>query len=926
MQMYYWVDDWAMTYKVLYPEEAPGNMGPGIFGTGPYRYLVTPFIALYPLFGFNAFAYFAIGWILYFLAAVSVYLLAKELTQKHIIGVAASSIFASGYIGAHALYRLTNSYQTVGATLFICLTVWVFARFLRTQKNIFLWVSLALYITSMELFWIRTHGLFLSLLAVTILYKISNNTRISTKKILTCLFPFLAMFYFLYFVDPRIKIGSDLVLSGMDAIIKEGHMELFNNLMITLSNAFVPEDITYRIYAYIVSVLSKQSILTFEYMPLVVLTFVFALLPIFSIFRNIKRKSNLVFKIVNIHSLFIFLLILINLFVLWSAYQRSSLWSPRPVELFTALLGNNLTLSFLYITLRKIKSNFYTSLLIPLTLFWVLANSITLFIYSPETSLESTSRYLVPAFAGIGILYATLFFLVFSRTKAIFIISILCMTLIFYSNKEADMLIKNVSSPDKQGYGLILQEVSKVDKDTVFFVETEDDPKYKGTYLGRLPQLGISALYRYQGITTLADSYDHLFSLLESGKTNINQVHTYFFGKDGYKSTTIKMRRLLETGGEQFTLNNWSSGLPSKLEDQNLNTQTIINTSPNQTVGVNPSLETTVNYESLVPSVLEFTMAIQPLGLNNIIFPYFDITYQHSPQIGVENIDKIAPLSKKIEKLQLLSTLKEESMIQDFRNNTSVKATSSWKTTEELYLIDGREDTNWGADNNQWSSIPKPQDVIIDLGKVMNITKLVRINHHHMATPTVYSISSSIDGINWIKVLYVKSGGRKDGGEIIIDKLPAPIDTRFLKINILETFGGPGYPPAIKELWVSNLVDDIDPSLSKKIVECPFCYINNLDLAQEVIELTSSIAKARVSWETDRQSGFNITYSKEFDLILDGQPHAYKVFLPANGSTFKRLKIDSFQVPINVSFGNASIRSLSLDEIKKEALIKSFDE
>ena len=144
-QMYYWVDDLAMTYKLVWPQDALTNMAPGILGTGPYRYLITPFALLYPLFDLNPFPYFFLGWVVYFLATVSVYLLTLELTQKREPAFVAASIFASGYIGAHALYRLTNSYQTVGATALIILSVWVFLKYLPPFLPQLLWFDLYHY-------------------------------------------------------------------------------------------------------------------------------------------------------------------------------------------------------------------------------------------------------------------------------------------------------------------------------------------------------------------------------------------------------------------------------------------------------------------------------------------------------------------------------------------------------------------------------------------------------------------------------------------------------------------------------------------------------------------------------------------------------------------------------------------------------------
>lgn len=899
--MYYWVDDWAMAYKVLWPEEAPGNMGPGIFGTGAYRYLVTPFILLYHIFGFSsATPYFAIGLAIYFFAAVAVYLLVKELVGKHSLALGAAVIFASGYVGAHALYRLTNSYQTAGGALFITLTAWLVAKYYRTLKKSFYWLAFLLYILTIEIFFIRSHGIVFVVLAIALFFSARKLTRRSLATLILEQIPFVAIWYFMYFVDPRVLQQSGLVLGGIEPVLKGGHWELLTNYLITIGNALVPDPIIGWLY---------QSLGMF---PLALL-FVLFLVPI--VFHLVWRRvrSGVVAGI---------LLLLSFLFVRWSGTRSSSLWNPRDIELFTSMLGAGilaLSIWFAYIFRKESASR-----LIPFGIFWLLVSSATLFIYSPQTNLESTSRYLLPSFVGIGMFYAGLFTITARRLFFLPLIA-LSLVLIILSNKEAQSLLKNVSIPDKEGYKLLQNEVMNVDKNSIFYVETADDPKFKGNILGRLPQLGISAIFRYHGITQVADSYDHLFSLLSNDPNRLGQTHTFFFGEGGYSSTTERLRKLLIDGQDSASVANWGSSLGGKEKNGAIQSQTVLGIfTDGSMVGANPILDTDLDHESLVPSVLKLTLTLEPLRVRELKFPYYDVTGQYSPL--TEILEKVSPAAPKVDKQQLLTALKAEDAIQKFRKTVKVRATSSWKTTEEIYLVDGREDTNWGAHNIQWNDGVKPQEVVIDLGGEREVTRLVRINHHYPATPTLYTVSSSADGVSWRKVLDVADNTRREGGEIIQDEFPSPINTRYLKMSIYDTFGGRGYPPAIKELWVSSLKDKVDPKLRKEVVECPFCYIPDPDTASEVIALIKNIARVRLWWQTERYPKFYLPYSQEFSVILDGKPHVYRIFLPAHGSKFERLKIDSFQVPVNISLINASIRSLTLEEIGKAGLIKTFAE
>jgi len=627
-QMYYWVDDWAMAYKVVFPQERLSNMEPGIFGSGAYRYLLTPYHLLFPILGFNASSYFTIGLILYFLATCSVYLLVREITQKYLVAFSAAAIFASGYVGSHALFRLTNLYQTVGATLLICLTTMLFAKYLRGRKHFYYWLSLFLFTSTLEIVLIRSHGLFFSIVGLATFYWLKKASQFSIRSLLIRLLPFLAVFSYLYFLDPRIESGANLITDGVNSILQ--NPKLFGNFLITFSNTLIPDQVASWMHQELLKILKREII---------------------------------------------------------------------GVNTFSMVLGGGLIMGFISLALSRWRVHKNEAILVFFSLIWIFANIIVFFIYAPTISLESTNRYLVPAFVGVGLLYSSALFLITNSQRAIIGVIAICTILIYYSSKEADHILQNVSLPDKQGYNLIQKEVDEIDGQTVFYIETEDDPKYKGNVLGRLPQYGISALYKFKGVTNIADSYDHLFTLLISKATNLDKMHTYFFGKDGYKSTTSKLRSLLVSGGEPKRLDSWWVNLPYQGNGQAINTKSVFSSSQEGTQGVNPILETEVVYDSVVPSILEFTLTLQPLNLENLDFPYRDVSKQYSN--GVD-ISKIKPLDTRIDGSQTVTVLRDESVIQEFRRLANIRATSSFKTTGENFLTDGNNNTNWGADATHW--------------------------------------------------------------------------------------------------------------------------------------------------------------------------------------------------------------------------------
>ena len=158
LNMYWWVDDWGLLFKMVHPASGPGNLGAGIWGEGAYRFLATPFIFLYSLFGTNAQPYFILGLTQYFFAAVVVYLFTKELTKNKLIALGASVIFASGYIGSYALYRLSNSYQLSEATIIVYLSALFFVKYLRNSEKKNYFYSLFLYLAALIFVFLRSPG------------------------------------------------------------------------------------------------------------------------------------------------------------------------------------------------------------------------------------------------------------------------------------------------------------------------------------------------------------------------------------------------------------------------------------------------------------------------------------------------------------------------------------------------------------------------------------------------------------------------------------------------------------------------------------------------------------------------------------------------------------------------------------------------
>jgi len=844
--MYWWVDDWGLLFKMIHPEAAPGNLGTGVFGAGPYRYLATPFILLYPVLGKWAFSYFGIGLILYFLAALSLYALGKKLTSNKFIPLASALIFASGYIGSYALYRLSNSYQLTMTAALFCITVNYLASFYDSEKWKYYFLSIVFFIITLEFFFLRANGILFILLGLGIFYFKFKRKISSLLKFVVLQIPFTFIYYFFYFIDNRVSgSASSVIISGIiKNIVIEGNYDLLGNLVITITRGLVPD-------------------------------------PIIVLFHGVAGKvgtpDNFALEFGIAFLLIIFLVFLVQLF------KRND-----------------------------------NARIIPLGIIWIIGVVFSYFVYSPANNLDSTSRYIIPALTGTALVYSTLIsFIKYRKLRITFLLAI-CSALIYLTNKEEARIVKYISTPDRQGYKMIQREVPSVDQSTFFYIGAEDDPVYKNNILGGMPQLGISIFKNYHDTTNVIDFYDNFMNLIVSSKAKISNVYTFFYSRTGYKNTTNLFRALLERKSDPTPIVSWVVDDSESLTTP-IKTKTIVSKRIADSVGINPIFETEVSYNSLVPTELKISMAINPLTSNNFVFPYFDVSGTVPSGANLLALDNMVPGLKKYDEALIIPSLLIENEKAGQLNSGKASAISSWPTTPPENLIDGREDTNWGSNNVPWNYREFPQGFTLDLGKVSAFHKFYWVNHYRLSTPTTYSIYYSVDGINWKLIKKVEKGAVREGGEIVVEEF-SEISARFLRFDVFETFGDS--PPSVREIWVSNIKVNVDPLTQKMVEGCPFCFVPSIYYYNQIMSIENNISVAQISWITDRADIYSPFYSKEFRIYLDGKVHNYTIYLPAQGTLYKKLKLSNFPVPAEITLSQSTIRSLSLEEIRQLGLFK----
>lgn len=922
--MFYWVDDWGLLFHMVHPNILPGN-----FGHPAYRYAVSPFEFLYPFFGLNAESYFFVGFIQFYLLTIAVFLFMRSLTKSTWMGLCTGLIFSAGYIGSYAMYRLSNSYQLIEATAFIIFTVWTMHKYLSDKKLKYYLFSLTFFVATLELFFLRAQALFLIVLATSIFL---GNFNLSKKSVLSFVrlhVPFLAIYYFFYFLDPRVTPGGsnssrDAMQGALKTIWSQSHFELLNNFLISVTNAVIPQTITANIHLYL-----TRHVSPLDTQPTIMLLIPGLVVTLAMVLHYLKTRKNLVISLLGL-----FVLGVSTVFTVWSSEIKNSVWNPSKLELFTAALGSAffVFLSWMYFALRN-KEQF--ARLIPVGIIWVFVTVLGYYIYSPTSNLDSTSRYLIPGFVGTALLYSSFFYLlpklfVLNSKNKIVMCALVLLTvwsLTAQARKEQSQIIKTVSEPSKMGFAAIQNELGekKISEESTFYYETVDDPVLTGNLLGGMPYIATAIAADFKDSATIADSYEHLYFLLNSEKGKLENTYTFFASHNSFTNTTDQLRNLLTHKTLPVVLKNWQIEDGITVNDSFVKSTTLIPLQRGM-IGVNPQAELVdLNYPSLTPVEVVIKMTTQPHLAASLGYPYLDYSSKNPTVLELNTLknNRIEPLQH-FAVSQVVETLANQKEKQTMRQMAHISATTEGKTTEAINLTDGNPNTNWSAYDARWNYNERPQEITIDLGTSSpNIKKLFWVNHYTPATPTKYTISHSGDGLSWTEDVKVENGPRIEGGQTVSEELQN-IKARYLKFSIYDTYGGTGYPPAIDEIWVSTTNSEVDSETQTKILSCVYCFIETAEEANKIKNLLDGIAKAKIWWTSDAREAYHSEYSKEFEITLDSREHTYTVHIPAVGTKLENIKIDNFPIPLDLKISQMTIRSLTLSELKEKKLIKNF--
>lgn len=849
-----WQDDNGLFFKLAHIGENTGYLSAGPFGSGPYKYIATPYIPIYHFFGYNTVAYFLLTFGIYFCTTIVVYNVYKRILGKR-GGRVAAILYAAGYIASDGFIRLFNSVVTSVSVVTISLFFLSYWNYLKKLKIRWYALSLSFYFLSVELARGRTHYLIGIVFLFEILYIAKK--KISWKAFLNTflrVIPFTFIFwkYFVLHADQR-SAGVGNFIAG----VLKGDFHLIYGFVSSVANVFVPDWTTSFLYRNF----SASAIWVF----FLTLTGVI----IFYIHRK-NRKLAIGAGV---------------LLLIWMLASRSIfnvlIISPSEYQIITAFLGGWILI--VMTALPVIIEEKYRRMYI-LLLFWTVLNVAAYAAYNPLVVYESINRYLAHSFFAVTGLFAILYIGVKKGRLGLFVkLLVFCWGIgnLFSAFTYQRNVLAERSYPAAKFYSDLKLLVPEVSKNDIFYFDVADDARgYFADAFSVASMPETTALAWRYGV----DRYDiyrntniqELVNTISKNSLNAKNLHSFYYSKEGLLDTTSAMVQNLFTKTNathpEYKESQEGSGIIFNFDD-------LKSVSP---IRVNLSIQANVNYSSLT-----FPLGAENLTLNNVYIS----TALRNESFSYEREKK------------------------NFYKNAKINVNNVWMDATDEKIDDNNVSTFWRAHRVEWGK-GIPATIDIDLGKVEEIDSLVWINTYAANSPTQYSVETSVDNNNWKKVKTVDLVRRLNPADLQIEKFDKT-NARFVRMEITKSLSSDS-PAISEIWVVPAEFDDLNIIDAENFLKSPLAYVQNKEDFINTIRLMNYTGTVNVSWVDSTQSAWQKTSTSKIAIAYDGTTHQYSIDLPVRGSLLKALKIDGFQIPGDVTVNGISVRHLSLDELVKE--------
>lgn len=563
-----------------------------------------------------------------------------------------------------------------------------------------------------------------------------------------------------------------------------------------------------------------------------------------------------------------------------------------------SFLAGILVLVWLFLILKTFRKKESLFRVLLFSFFFAVSNFMLFYAREPQNSLWTTHRYFSYSFVGVSIFWAVSFYLIAKKIKnEKFFWTFSALVIIVYlslgASYQREFNAKR-SLLAKSFFASFTSFVPNIPKGAVTYFDLANDNKVRGEFGsffgGMFSEASNLAIYNphldYTKDFIFTYKFDDVIQMINEGNTDINKVFTFYYGDKGLIDTTQNVReliidgKLVTLGTEQF-----SSNTPFGVSVGSFTTETDLKESRGITIGENPIIKILAfnDNPSLVPSTFSFSMSVAPKLLP---LPY-------------ETKNKSFDVDSKM-KNKIFSYLLSQD---NFKKTAVATSASFWKDQEPKFAIDNRLETSWRGHRGFWDDISRGKTsnveyLNIDLKKVFTINQVRWVSAQRPLVPIHYRILTSIDGKTWNLAKEVISDKTLSEGTTVVDSF-SPIAARFVKMEILKTYGNDG--PEIKEFEViESRFDDLDSSIVERVRQEPFSRIDNKIQYNDALLFIKQNAVMRFYFMSSADSGQDPTKYVEIPVQVDGKIHEYQVSLPATGINWTQFLISGFNFPAQI--------------------------
>lgn len=869
-----WQEDNVIFFKVAHINERAGYLGIGIFGSGVYKYIITPYFFIYNIFGYNIPAFYFLDLIFFFLATVAVYILGKTLINKR-SGMLASYLFACGYVAFDGFVRVYNSISSSLSIIFLSLLFTSYWKFYKSKTNLFYVLALFFYYSAVEFTYLRAHYLILPVIIFEFLFL---STPIKLSKIGWSLFrliPFVYIFYHGYVISADSRAASTIIVMKK---ILEGKLENTFSFFSTLGNLIIPDKIQHMLLVVSTNINESRS---FVFAGIILLFTASSLM--FVLYRRVKYGRIMIAVFISIGFGW--------LFISKTFYTLPTLIYSNQDTVLAAFVGGLSIFTSLGLALRFRDD---TRKLILFFALLITANIAAYSAYTPVTPYPTGYRYLAQSNIGLIMILVVLISLFIKKSNykiAVSGIIIWGLILLILGVTNMNNIVNNKSRRIESFYKQLKSYVQEFPKGSLILFDIQDDPIAHSWYdvsfsVAEMPNTTAIAWrwgidrYDIQMFTEFSD----LISAVKKNLVDPSKVYTFFLTKDKLYDTTSEFRRLATSSFETPVLQVNKLSRPVTLKSG--------------------SNETSISQEEVIIDVPQDVVSLVSVRVdlkikaNSSVIDTFPMEFEDNTSINSVHTNlasRLLAFEYKNEKEGLL-------------REASYSASSQWQDRIVNNLRDEDPDTIWQSDRVLWAK--KQAGFTINLGKVNNIGGLAWVNGSSNNAPTNYKIEVSLDGYSWKEVFSVSKVIKIDTKQIQQVQF-RPIDTQFVKMTIEKTISGDS--PAVAESWIIPAKFSLlNIGEVEDFLNTPFAYISSEQSFKETFEKLGGDGNVKVSWLSDKSKNWISTNKSTISIHYNGVTNAYSIEIPPSGTRLKKIKLSNFVIPGEVVVESMQIKNITL--------------